>query len=136
MTAKKEMVKRIGAATTTPKEPRIKKKKKPYFNVLNSSFMKSVKSRWRKPRGVSNKKRIRRASTGASPRIGYRNPVSIRGIHPSGKAEIMIHNLNELQNAPGKIVRIASQVGAKKRALIETKAKEMGLDIINPLKVK
>lgn len=107
------------------------KKKKPKFNVLNYGFMKSVKASWRKPRGVDNKKRIRRAWAGASPRVGYRNPAAIRHLHPSGKHEILIHNLNELQYASGKLVRLASQLGARKRAAIEAKAKEMGLEMIN-----
>src|SRR3989338_6351974 len=108
-----------------------KKKNKPKFNVMNYGFMKSVKARWRRPRGTDNKKRIRKAFTGAAPRIGYRNPIAMRGLHPLGKQELLVNNVAELSNAKEKLVRIASSVGGKKRAQIISKAKEMGLIVLN-----
>ena len=40
------------------KETKPKKKNKPTFNVLNYGVKVRVKSRWRKPRGTHNKKRM------------------------------------------------------------------------------
>jgi len=110
------------------------KKKKPKFNVMNLGFFKSVKARWRKPRGTHNKKRMKFKWAGASPRIGYRNPVEMRGIHPTGAREALVHNLAELdalKGVKGVLVRIASAVGARKRALMAEKAKAMNLRIAN-----
>ncbi|MBS3068315.1 50S ribosomal protein L32e [Candidatus Micrarchaeota archaeon] len=111
----------------------IRKRKKPKFNVPNYGFMKSVKKRWRRPRGVDNKKRIRKKFAGATPRIGYRNPKSLRGVHPKGKREMIVNNVFDLNNAKDNnfFVRIAAQVGAKKRATIVEKAKLLGLTILN-----
>ncbi len=110
-----------------------KKKKKPTFNVLNLGFRKQVKARWRRPRGVANKKRRKNEFAGAAPRIGYRNPLAIRHLHPRGKLEMLIENTSALLEAKAKnmLVRIASKVGGKKRAVIVEKAKSLGLDIIN-----
>ncbi len=111
----------------------MQKRKKPRFNVMNYGFMKSVKKRWRRPRGVDNKKRIRKKFAGASPRIGYRNPVAIRGFHPKGKLEMLVNNFADLESAKknDRFVRIAAQVGTKKRNQILEKAKTLGLTVLN-----
>jgi len=114
----------------------MEKKNKPKFNVLNLGFYKNVKSRWRKPRGSHNKKRMGFYWAGASPTIGYRNPKALRGLHPGGKKEVLVHNVAELEGLKDVLVRIASAVGAKKRELIEKKAKSMELKILNMKKEK
>lgn len=111
----------------------IKKRKKPRFNVMNFGFMKSVKKRWRRPRGVDNKKRIRKKFAGATPRIGYGNPKLLRGVHPKGKREMLVNNMSDLNTAKDNdlFVRIAACIGAKKRAVIVEKARLFGLRILN-----
>ncbi|MBU0533019.1 50S ribosomal protein L32e [Candidatus Micrarchaeota archaeon] len=109
----------------------MEKKKKPKFNVLNLGFFKKVKDRWRKPRGTHNKKRMKFAWTGALPCIGYRNPKAIRGLHPNGSKEVLVHNVKELDGLNDVTVRISSSVGAQKRKLIEEKAKSLKLKIAN-----
>jgi len=112
----------------------MEKKDKPKFNVLNLGFKKRVKSRWRKPRGTHNKKRMGMAWTGASPNIGYKNPEGIRGLHPNGSREVLVHNLSELEGLKDVSVRIASAVGARKRAEIEKMAGSLKLKVLNPRK--
>lgn len=112
-----------------PKKPH--KKKKPKFNVLNAWFMPSVKSRWRKPRGGANKKRKRFAWAGASPRVGYKNPVAIRGLHPQGIPELLVYTPSQLEGVKDTLIRIAGSTGRKKRELIQAKAKELGLQVLN-----
>lgn len=109
----------------------MEKKKKPKFSVLNLGFIKRVKDRWRKPRGTHNKKRMKFAWTGALPVIGYRNPAAIRGLHPNGHKEVLVHNTNDLEGLSDVTVRIASAVGARKRKLIEEKAKSLKLKVAN-----
>lgn len=112
------------------------KKNKPKFNVPNLGFFKSVKARWRKPRGTHNKKRMKASFMGASPKIGYRNPPEMRGLHPSGMKEVIVNNVKEIENLKDVVVRIASSVGGKKRALIEEKAKALHLRIVNMVSAK
>lgn len=109
----------------------MEKKNKPKFNVLNEGHHKRVKSRWRKPRGTHNKKRLKMEWAGASPGIGYKNPDAIRGLHPNGQKEVLVRNLAELEGLKDVTVRIASAVGAKKRKLMEEKANSMKLKVAN-----
>ncbi len=111
----------------------MKKRKKPTFNVLNYGAVKQVKARWRRPRGVANKKRMKESWAGASPKIGYRNPKTVRNLHPRGKPEVLVSNVSMLDQINGKemLVRIARTVGARKRTVLLEKAKSMGLSIVN-----
>ncbi|MEK6924241.1 MAG: eL32 family ribosomal protein [Candidatus Micrarchaeota archaeon] len=75
---------------------------------------------WRKPRGIDNKQRISKSGCGAMPRIGYRQPRKLRGLHPSGKLVIIVRNVKALEALPqGAVVMVASTVGAKKREAIK-----------------
>ncbi|MFH1393879.1 MAG: eL32 family ribosomal protein [Candidatus Micrarchaeota archaeon] len=107
------------------------KKKKPTFNVMNLGFKKRVKSRWRKPRGTHNKKRMRKEFCGASPCIGYRNPVSMRGLGKGGLPEMLVCNAAEFEGAKDVVLRISSKVGKRKRVEIQKKAEAMGLRVLN-----
>jgi len=112
----------------------MEKKKKPNFNVLNFGFFKSVKSRWRKPRGTHNKKRMKFQWAGASPKIGYRNAPELRDLHPSGMREVLVFNPAGLEGLKGVVVRISSTVGARKRAVVEERAKALKLRVVNASK--
>ena len=108
----------------------VTKKTHPYFNRQNyrgKHGKRRVKNTWRKPRGVDNKKKRRVASHGASPKVGYGNPLSIRHLHPAGLPEVMICNPKDLDGAKGKAARISASVGKRKRLLIQQKAKELGI---------
>ncbi len=109
----------------------MEKKKKPKFNVPNLGFFKSVKARWRKPRGTHNKKRMKFKFMGAAPKVGYRNEAASRGMHASGMKEVLVHNLHELEGLKGVVVRVGSGVGAKKRKMIAEKAKTLKLRLVN-----
>jgi len=92
-----------------------------------------VKRAWRKPRGIDNKKRLKLKSAGSEPNIGWGNPRAIRGLHPSGLAEVLVSSASQLRSLDGKkhAVRIAAGVGARKRALLEQDAKALGLRVLN-----
>ncbi len=110
---------------------RLKKKKKPRFTVMNVDHVKRIGNRWRKPRGIDNKKKAKHSFAGKSPRIGYRNSSEVRNMHPSGFQEVLVHNSRELEGLKERVVRIGSAVGAKKKKVIEAKAKELGLKVLN-----
>ena len=68
------------------------------------------------------------------PTIGYRGPVKVRGLHPSGREELMIYKDTDLLRAdPEKhVLRISGRICRKKRSDLESQASIMGFKILNP----
>ncbi len=93
-----------------------------------------IKPMWRKPKGVDNKVRRQDKGWPKLVRVGYRGPAASRHLHPSGHYETLVHNPTELETlVPGRdVARIGGTVGARKRTLILKRAKELGLNIVNP----
>ncbi len=110
------------------------KSKKPQFRQTDSHKKKKLADYWRKPDGIHNKTRY--ALHGKTPLVeaGYGSPALVRGLHPSGFEEVVVNNIKELEvlKAGKQAARIAHTVGSRKRSLIETKAAEMGLKVLNP----
>jgi large subunit ribosomal protein L32e len=88
---------------------------------------------WRKPRGLHSKMRrgfgyrVNLVST------GYRGPKAVRGFHPSGFQEVMVHRVEDLEELDPKkqAARIGHSVGSRKREEIEKVADEKGIRILN-----
>jgi large subunit ribosomal protein L32e len=92
--------------------------------------------KWRRPRGIDSKARRRFISRGSQPAIGWRGPAAVRGLHPSGFREVIVHRIADLEGVdPGtQAIRIARTVGTRKRLEIQTKAKEKGIRVLNLLR--
>ncbi|MCK4883699.1 MAG: 50S ribosomal protein L32e [Candidatus Diapherotrites archaeon] len=100
----------------------------------NEYYTKKLKGKgWRKPRGIYNKRREAVVGKGAMPKIGYGTKLSIRGLHPSGKCEVLVNNVSEVEGLDKEInvIRIAATVGKRKRIDIVTKAKEADIRVLN-----
>ncbi len=117
---------------------RRQKQRKPEFRryCWNKKLRLRDKS-WRRPRGLHNKLRKRyggKWSGRITVNVGFGSPKAVRGLHPSGYVEVLVHNVKELEGLdPEKhAVRIASSVGMKKRLEIEARAAELGLKVLNP----
>lgn len=115
---------------------RILKRKKPEFLRQNWFRFPKLGEKWRRPKGRHSKLRRHEKGKGFLPKPGYRSPKLVRGLHASGLEEVRVFNPKELEglNPKTHAVRIASQVGKKKRLEIMKKAKELGLRVLNPLK--
>jgi large subunit ribosomal protein L32e len=112
---------------------KLQKSKKPDFVRQESWRYQRVKSSWRRPRGRDSRMRKKDGAWPKSVEIGYRSPVKVRGIHPSGFEEILIHNPKDLEKVNSKsVVRIGHTVGLKKRLIIIEKANELNLHVLNP----
>ena len=66
-------------------------------------------------------------------RVGFRGPKEVRGLHPSGFEEVIVHNSTDLESINPKIqaARISSTVGTKKRVDIAKRAEELEIRILN-----
>ncbi len=110
------------------------KSRKPEFVRQESWRYKRIKESWRKPKGIDSHMRLQIKGWPPIVKVGYRGPKAARYLHPSGYRDVLIHNIKELTMLdPNKdAARIASTVGARKRALILQKAKELGIKVLNP----
>ncbi len=112
---------------------RVAKAKKPAFVRQESWRYLRIKPSWRRPHGIHSK--IRESVGGHIPlvKVGYRGPRAVRGLHPSGYEEVLVHNPAELAGIDPhrQAVRIASTVGARKREEIIRGARALGLRILN-----
>jgi len=116
----------------------LKKKRKIEFTRPWSFRLKRLKDSWRKPKGLDDKHRLQVSGYKPIVKIGYRNPKVIRGLHPSGYIEKIVHNPEDLEGLdPKKVaIRISHTVSRKKRIEIVKKAMEMGIKILNPTKIE
>lgn len=89
---------------------------------------------WRKPKGRHNKLRRQIKAKGPLPRPGYGSPAAVRGLHPCGLQDILVHNEGMLAPLDPRLhaVRIAAGVGMKKKIEIQKKAVDAGLRVLNP----
>lgn len=113
---------------------KVLKGKKPQFKRAAYHKFKRLDSNWRRPRGTQGKQRRKYISKGALAQVGYGSPVAVKGLHPSGYSDVLISSVDELEliDPSYEAIRIASTVGARKKAIIITKAEELGIKILNP----
>lgn len=108
-------------------------RKRPDFIRQEAHRFPRLGEKWRAPKGPRSKMRLKKAGRAAIVEPGYRGPKIVRGFHPCGKKEILVHNPKELDGLDPSlyVVRIASSVGKKKRLEIIKKAQSMKLRVIN-----
>ncbi|MHA1410321.1 MAG: 50S ribosomal protein L32e [Candidatus Odinarchaeia archaeon] len=109
------------------------KQKLPKFIRQECWRYKRVHEPWRRPKGIDNKVRKKRKGFIKMPDIGYRTPRKVRGFHPSGKKEVIITQVNELDayNPEEYIIRISGKLGLLKKLDVYEKAEELGFKVIN-----
>jgi len=88
---------------------------------------------WRKPKGIHSKMKRKLKRRPPVVVIGYRGPKAVRGLHPSGFEEVHVQTINELEGIDPKkqAVRIGGTVGTRKRIMIEDRAEELGIRVLN-----
>ncbi len=101
------------------------------FKRQESHRYKKLGTMWRSPKGNHSKMR-EGYNNEKMVSVGYRGPATARGLHSSGKKELLIHTPTELEGLKDVMIRIGSTVGRKKRLVITQKAQSMKLKIINP----
>lgn len=112
---------------------RVRKAKEARFKREGVDKKVTIKDSWRRPRGLHSKQRKLRKAKGAHPDPGYGSPLAVRGMHPCGLREVRVCNLNDLEgvDAATQAIRIGATVGRKKREVIQNKAAEAKIRILN-----
>lgn len=91
--------------------------------------------KWRRPKGIDNKTRLKLKGFPPIVTIGYRKPKEIRGLHPSGYKPVVVSNINQLEQLKEKkdtyAIILSGKLGLKKRLEILAKAKEYGIKVLN-----
>ncbi len=108
-------------------------KKRPHFKRFESWRFVRIKDQWRKPRGIDNKMRTEESGWPKSVKVGYRGPAAVRGLHPTGKEEVMVWNAEDVKgvDAETQVARIGGSVGGRKREAILDKAEELDIHVLN-----
>ena len=116
----------------------MEKKSSHKFRRQNWFRYKRLGEKWRRPRGKDSRLRVRFYGKGKMVSLGFRVPKATRGLHPSGYAEVIVSNAEDVAklNANNQIARIAASVGSRKRQQILAKAAELKVRILNPGVVK
>jgi large subunit ribosomal protein L32e len=109
------------------------KAKKPTFSAQDSHKLKRIKPRWRRPKGLQSKMRLKHTGYHSHISHGWRSPVSVRGQTKDGLFPIIVHKATDLTVIDNKTqaVIIASSVSSKNKIMIYEKAKEHGVLVLN-----
>ncbi|MEM0158006.1 MAG: 50S ribosomal protein L32e [Thermoplasmataceae archaeon] len=109
---------------------------RPEFRRQEWFRYKKLGTSWRKPRGKHSKLREHWNRRPPVVDAGFRTPLAVRGLHPSGFKEVRVFNVPDLEkvNPEVEAVRIGSTVGGKKREQIQIRAAEMGIRVLNPVR--
>jgi len=109
------------------------KERTPYFRRFESWRYVRIDYPWRKPKGVDNHQRLSVKGWPHLVKVGYRVPKEVRYLHPSGYRDILIHNIKELEalSPDTDAARLAAGVGKRKRIELATRAKELGIRVLN-----
>lgn len=103
------------------------------FTRQNAHKQNRVGSSWRKPRGHHSNIRLNKKYAKDMPNKGYRSPEAVRGLHPSGLEDVLVHNTDDLEDLDPEeeAARIGSSVGGRKREQITERADELDITVLN-----
>tara|TARA_Y100000310_G_scaffold275670_1_gene292320 strand:+ start:334 stop:990 length:657 start_codon:yes stop_codon:yes gene_type:complete len=111
---------------------RILKSRKPNF-VRGDANKEKCKTRlkWKKPRGLHNKRRLRKKGHQKNPSVGFKSPKKVRNLTREGLILFHINNLKDLKslNKETHDPIISSKVGLNKKLKILEKCLEKGIQI-------
>ncbi|MFB6282382.1 MAG: 50S ribosomal protein L32e [Halobacteria archaeon] len=111
---------------------------KPAFTRQDVHKKKRVPESWRKPVGSHSRRRKNKKSRGAVVKSGHGSDSRVRGLHPSGFEEVMVHSPEDLEDIDPdtEAARIGGSVGGRKRELIEERALAREIRVLNPTHVE
>ncbi len=109
------------------------KARTPRFQRQESWRYKRIDGPWRKPKGIDSHMRLSVKGWPALVKVGYRVPSKVRGLHPSGLGDVLVHNIADLERISPEIeaARLAAGLGRKKKIELAKRAKELRIRLLN-----
>ncbi|HJN56632.1 MAG: 50S ribosomal protein L32e [Candidatus Woesearchaeota archaeon] len=109
------------------------KSKKPDFLRQDHHKKSRLKKKWRRPKGLQSKVRLKLHGRLRKVSSGYRSPRETRCLHKNGLNQKIVRSAGDLESLDSKKdgIVISSALGDKKRIVIIKKAKSSGFDILN-----
>lgn len=89
--------------------------------------------KWRKPKGIDNKMRLKLKGYPPMVSVGYRGPSLVRGLHPTGLEPVIVSSEKELENLDPKkhIIYLSSTLSIRKRLKLRELAITKGFKVAN-----
>lgn len=116
------------------------KRKKPYFMSQDYFRYPKLRKRWRSPKGLQSKLRLKKGGSGKLPRIGYSEKSTIRNLVKYNNEyykPVIVRNERDLDNVKEKCIAVlASGIGAKKVLSINEKAKSKNIKFLYTKRVR
>ena len=109
-----------------------RKKKKPDF-IRQDFHKKRLKEKWKKPKGLQSKVRLRLKGKPRRVSTGFGAPKKVKGLHRNGLKPVLINSLKDIDkiNKENEGAVIGRGVGLKKRYSIVKKLKELQIAVLN-----
>jgi len=109
------------------------KSKKPDFIRQDAHKKKKLSKKWRRPKGLHSKIRLKLRGRAKYVSVGYRGPKKVRYLHKSGLQQHIVRSIVDLEvlDAKKTCLIVSSSLGDRKRIIILKKAKERGFNILN-----
>ncbi|MAG38742.1 hypothetical protein CMO90_01510 [Candidatus Woesearchaeota archaeon] len=102
------------------------------FRRADAHKKKRLGFKWRKPKGLQNKMRLRKRGYAPVVKVGFRSFAKTRYLF-KGLKQVIVDNLEQLEkiNQKTEAAIISSKIGGKKRLLLMERARKMKIKIIN-----
>ena len=109
------------------------KERKPNFIRQDVVRKKTLKIKWRRPKGMHSKVRLHQRGNLKLVTKGYKSPQEVRGMLRTGLFPVLVHNVKELVeiNTKTQSAVIGSTVGLKLKLEIVKKAIELKINLEN-----
>ena len=122
------------APTPLPHKKIVKKRTLKFPRYQADEFV-TVKSAWRRPRGIDSRHRCKAKGTTRTVKIGYGSDKATRHMLPCGFYKFVVHNVKELecllmQNRK-YAAEIAHNVSSRKRKEITERAAALNIKMLN-----
>ena len=109
------------------------KSKKPHFIRQDAHKKKKLSKKWRRPKGLHSKIRLKLRGRAKYVSVGYRGPKKVRYLHKSGLQQHIVRSITDLGGLDAKKICliISSSLGDRKKITILKKVEELGFNILN-----